>query len=593
MTYTTGLLCNNFGGIRQKNAVFSSEQITAQDLQNVELYYTGTNSGVGIRTAKGNVKITERYNNINLIVYDNEFAQVSTNGSINNNEVSFYISSTLYENFVRDTEKDTTIDDVVYFAWTNNETTYYTTTDGTDIIDIIPEDEKVIGLWQSEQAKNRYLFVYTENETNGKFYSIDVSSKVLTLHKTLEGITGVANGLDVVQGYSDLFFFTNGSAMFTIEMNHYEEEILTGVEIIDMEPTGRFKDKTVKGLLACVFNNRLFISDGTILWWSVTANIYDFLTNNSEWVTSAGYLEFSKPITALHEYLGSMAIFHKDSSELLSVSGGEFTLGDESPAGCASFKSLIFHDTNLYFYDDTKKAVFSFQEVVNGEKVLGQNIGNDVQDILLTIDETQLNKIRALSVFLEGRNEIWWLIPTKNDDSNHSTILIFDYLKGEWVKRKSQKINSIVIFNNILYSGGNKIFEEYKSNTFNGEFIEHYYNCSPMNLGAMNTLKVLAFPPRVSFDMPYSNQFYVKYVKNYNTFRTPKVKFIRAKLKNFLHWNLGFWNQAYWADKNTNSIGKFPSATFKTLEISIYTTSQLEEFSIKNIEFSKIKVKQV
>lgn len=589
MTYTTGLLCNNFGGIRQKNAVFSTEKITAQDLQNVELYHTGTNGGVGIRTAKGNSRITQRHNTINVSVFDNNFSEVSTSGFIQNDKISFYISDTLYENYERDTEHDTTD----YFAWTKNNDTYYTTTTGEDIIDVIPDDETVIGLWQSEQAGNRYFFVYTENETQGKFYDFNTNSKVLTLHKTLTGTTGIANGLDIAQGYSDLFFFTNGSKMFTIEMNHYEAEIYQGVNIVDMNPTGRYESQKVKGILACAFDNRLFISDGTLLWWSVTANIYDFSTNSSDWTTSAGYNIFSKPITAIHEYLGSLAIFHKDSSELLTVLNGEFTLGDESPAGCASFKSLVFHDTNLYFYDDTKKAVFSFREVVNGEKVLGQNIGIDIQDILLSIDETNLDKIRALSVFLEGRNEIWWIIPTKNDDSNYSTILIFDYLNGEWLKRKSQKINTITICNNVLYTGGKKIYEEYNSNTFDGEFIQHYYNCSPMNLGAMNTLKVLAFPPRVSFDMPYANKFYVKYIKNYNHFKTPKIKLVKAKLKNFMYWGIGIWGESYWASKDTNAIGKFPSATFKILEISVYTENAQQEFSIKNVEFSKIKVKQV
>ena len=107
---------------------------------------------------------------------------------------------------------------------------------------------------------------------------------------------------------------------------------------------------------------------------------------------------------------------------------------------------------------------------------------------------------------MEGRNEIWWILPT--DEENYSIILIFDYLKGEWIKRKSQKINSTRVINGILYSAGNdgSILEEYSSTTFNGEYIQHYYNCTPMNLGADNTLKVLAFPPRVSFDMPYNNR---------------------------------------------------------------------------------------
>ena len=56
-TTTASLICNKFGGIRRINAYFSNELITASDIQNVELFNTGINSGVGIRTAKGHIAI--------------------------------------------------------------------------------------------------------------------------------------------------------------------------------------------------------------------------------------------------------------------------------------------------------------------------------------------------------------------------------------------------------------------------------------------------------------------------------------------------------------------------------------------------------
>lgn len=507
----TQLICNNFGGIRQKNAVFSSDLITAQDMQNVELYYTGTNGGVGIRTTKGNISIN----------------------------------------------------------------------------DTLVGQEKIINIFESVQNEQIYCFVHTESETEGKLYLYNIHADTLVLKKDGLSVTGVSNGFDIKQGWSDLFFFTNGSEMFTIELGAVDNEI------VDMHPKDR-DERNVIGLGAALYNNRLFIFNGNVLWYSVTSDIYDFATAESEWITSAGYIECIKNITAIHEYLGALAIFYQDSSQLLSVSDGVFSLSEDSPGGCAGYNALVFHDTNLYFYDNTKKSVFSFKQIISGQKTLGENVAVEIQEELKKIDSANLNKIKTLSVFLEGRNEIWWLIPS-DENSNYSTILIFDYLKGEWIKRKSQKINAMQIVGNTLYSAGNdgNILEEYNSDLFNGEYIQHYYNCSPMNLGAMNTLKILVFPPRVSFDLPYSNNFYVKYVKNYNIFKKPKIKYIKTKYKNFLYWNIGHWNINYWFSNKTNNIGKFPNANFKVLEISIYTTKEDESFSIKNIEFSKIKVKQV
>ena len=527
MSSIVQLLCNNFGGIRERNASFSSDKITAQDVQNVELYYTGANNGIGIRTVKGNVSI-----NSELV--------------------------------------------------------------GT---------ARIIKLFSSTQQQINYFFVYAETELEGILYNLNTDTLTLSVIKDDLTVSGCANGFDVIQGWDDLFFFTNGNEMFTVKMGTTSPTVVTDIEATDRD------GRTVLGLNALIFDNRLWIAKDNILWYSKQSDIYEFADSDPDIVTSSGYIERLKNITAIHEYLGTLAVFYADSSEQISVSNGEFSIGQESPGGCASYNSLVFHDTNLYFYDDTKKSVFSFQQVITGEKTLGENVAVEIQSILKDIDKTRLNEIQAYSVFIKGRNEIWWVIPTNEtytvevteDDvtteveKDASIILIYDYLKGEWVKRKSQKINSVSVIENVLYSAGDdgNILEEYQSDTFNGDYIQHFYNCSPFNLGADNTLKILAFPPRVSFDFPYTNQFYAKYIKNYNMFKKPKVRFIKSKLKNYMYWGVGIWGQSYWVDKHTNIVGKFPNATFKILEIGLYTLTENQSFSIRNIEFSKIKVKQV
>lgn len=640
MSTVTQLICNRFGGIRHRNSSFSEELISASDIQNVELYYTGINGGVGIRTMKGNLAINET----------------------------------------------------------------------------LKDSERIINIFQSVQQETTFFLVYTEtiadSDVVGRFYIYDKTTDTLTLIKDNIEPSGVCNGFDVAQGYSDLFFFTNGKVMFTVETGIDQTlyayvydthtifadsattptvlytssgEVYTGTDweidngtvkydsnsatytstsdtttdtiIKNMSPVDRNGD-TVLGLGAALFNNRLFIFNKNILWYSVTANIYDFATYGDEWKTSAGYIETTKNITAIHEYLGSMAVFYKDSSQLLTVSNGDFSLGEDSPGGCANYNSLVFHGTDLYFYDDTKKGVFAFKQVVNGDKTLSDNLAVDIQEELIGIDSSNLDKIRTLSVVLSERNEVWWIIPTSEtydykiyafvyetntiyadsptapttlynssgeeytgDDwtiesgivmygeeiaaytaENNITltkpasiVLIYDYLKGEWTKRKSQKINSVRVIDNKLYSAGDNgcIFEEYNSNLFNGDYIPHHYNCSPLNLGANNTLKILVLQPRVSFNLPYSNTFKVKYIKNYNTFKKPKIKQIKTKYKNVLIWGQGVWGQDYFASVNTSSIGKFPNANFKVLEIIMFTDDKTQNFSIKNIEFSKIKVKQI
>ena len=123
---------------------------------------------------------------------------------------------------------------------------------------------------------------------------------------------------------------------------------------------------------------------------------------------------------------------------------GTYVLGEAGSTASMTFSSEMScaylpyreedYGTELYFYDDTKKGVFSFNQVINGDKTLGDNIALDIQEELCFIESSRVDEIRALSIVLSDRNEIWFLIPTSEPDVK--TIMIFDYIHREWVKRK-------------------------------------------------------------------------------------------------------------------------------------------------------------
>ena len=542
---TTSLINCNFGGIRRKNSVFSQDKITCSDCQNVELFFTKLNSGIGIRTSKGNHAVTSCF-------------------------------------------------------------------DST---------QTIIGVFESIQDQRSFTYAYVEDTAanditkQGKLYLVNKTNDTKTLLVDELSTTGMANGVSFTQGYYDMFIFSNGEEIKYIYVDTEAATPIPTVEsdsniylydnVPDTHTTSGYRE--VKGINLAVFDNRLWVSSGNTIWYSKQLECRDFHTIDSQTVTTAGYIEQVKPVTAIAPYLGSLAVFHKDSSVLISVDQeGLFSAEDESPGGCASYNSLVFHGTDLYFYDDTKKGVFSFQQIVNGDKTLSDNIAYDIQDELYEINNAYLYKIRTLSVITSDRNEVWFLVPITStytvksgnttETKDASIILIFDYIRGEWVKRKCQKISSIQIIDNILYSAGKQIYQEYSSSTFNGDFIESFYTCTILNLGEDNTLKITKFPPRLSVDSSYGNKFYVKYVKNYDVTKDPKIKYIKAKsTKNVLIYNSGMkWNEGYqYKTKGVSQTLKVPSATFKALEIKFYTQEQTEDFCIKAIEFSKIKVKQV
>ena len=512
---TTGLICNNFSGINRTSSLYSSSVITASDIQNVELFATGINSGVGIRTTKGNISVC----------------------------------------------------------------------------DLIPEDEIVINIFESIQKGKSYFFVHTENSEEGKIYLFQRNANLLTLKVEGLSITGQSCATDAAQGWSDLWVFSNSEEMLAIEINKYNEEgELDEVQMMNLKD---MDERDVKGLGIVIYAGRLWVFNEHSLWYSQQENIFDFSTSSAEISTSAGYIEFVKKITAIYPYLGTLAVFHSNSSCLIATDDDNATFfkSYDSPGGCASYNSLVFHGTELYFYDNTKKGIFSFQQIVNGDKTLGENIAINIQEELLRISKDSLKNIKTLSVVTSDRNEVWMLIP--DDDINYSIILIYDYLRKSWIKRKSQKINCIGIIDNILYSAGKKIYEEYSSNEFDGEYIESYYKCTPLNLGYENALKIVSYPPKVSLDMNYNNSFYIDYTKNYNSMTT-KTRYIKAKsLKNTLYYDIGFWDESYYPVKDINTIKKLPTSYFKTLQITFFTKNKEDDFCIRNIEFEKIKLKVV
>ena len=508
----TMLICNNFSGINRTSSVCSSSVITASDMQNVELFSTGVNSGVGIRTTKGNVSVCND----------------------------------------------------------------------------IPEGEIVINIFESVQKGQTYFFVHTESEQEGKLYLFNKDSGILTEKFSGLTVTGKSSGCNVSQGWADLFVFSNGEELLSVELNKYVNGELNEVSLMNLTDT---EGRTVKGLGVVVFAGRLWVFSGQVLWYSVREDIYDFSTSDAGITTSAGYIEFVKNVTAIYPYLGALAVFHKDSSCLITEADGVFSKTMDSPGGCAGYNSLVFHGTELYFYDDTKKGIYCFCQVINGDKTLGDNIALDIQEELFGILFANADNIKTLSVVTSDRNEVWFLVPSQN--LSYSIILIYDYIRKTWVKRKSQKITCFNLIGGSLYSAGAKIYEEYVSTTFDGEYIPSFYKCTPFNLGYENSLKIVNYPPKVALDMYYNNSFYVEYTKNYDS-STLKTGYIKGKtIRNVLYFDISYWDNSKFPLKDINSVKKLPVAYFKTLQITFLTKQSGDDFCIKNIEFEKIKMKTV
>lgn len=605
-------ICDRYGGIRQKHAQFTEKVISCSDCQNVELFYSGINSGVGIRTVKGHKGIKELAENERIV---NLFPSVQ-NGSnyifvhaINNETGTLYLYDIATNELIpkiTDLTRQTVSSGCDYkqgyddcFIFSNK----------GDYLQKIQLNKQVTAY----QVKHNETIGYVATQDEITADTVIYSDTNLTIeYKTIKTVYQVkyedSIGYVDIQGNQGDYLAENTIVYSDTELTQILAEAtgydFTYTDVTDIdykfEYTGyvdkevselNFKDaenRDIKPNFICNYDNRIFGAINNRLHSCMQQNIFDWSTGDVEKPTSAYYIEFAKEITAITPYLNSsLAVFFKDSSLLVKGSYPELQLTEESPGGCASYKSLIFHGTDLYFYDNTKKGIYSFQQVVLGNKTLGKDISIEVNNLLDLIDESRIEDLKALSYVADDRNEIWFLLPTT--DEKYSTILIYDSLRDEWVKRKSNKIYSVEVLHNVLFSGGRKIYQEYINDDFDGEFIQNYYNCSPFNLGSNTSMKILYLRPRMSVTFPYINEFWVKYEKNFNPFKKPKKKKVKSKFKNYMIWGQGKWGVNYWAGGTTNSVLKLPNVSaFKTISISFYTENSKQNFAIRNMEMNQV-----
>ena len=271
--------------------------------------------------------------------------------------------------------------------------------------------------------------------------------------------------------------------------------------------------------------------------------------------------------------------------------------------------SLMLNYYCTYLIDEPESFLHPPQARIMGQ-IIGETLSDNQQAFISTHSE---DVIKGLLEACTDRLKIVRI--TRYDDTNDFSILDNQKVKeifGDPLLKYSNIMSSLFhnvvvlcesdsdcklysVIDSILYSGGEQIYQEYQTNDFNGDYIPDYYQCTVMNLGTDNTLKITKFPPRLTIDASFRNHFFVRYVRNYNITKKPKIKELYSKtFGNVLKYDSDKYDSGKTYQPGAISgIIKLPSATFKALQMTFYTNGSDQEFTIKALEFSKIKVKQV
>jgi hypothetical protein len=299
--------------------------------------------------------------------------------------------------------------------------------------------------------------------------------------------------------------------------------------------------------------------------------------------------------------------FTQDYSTYFKGNPGDavnFERGGASGGGCASFKSVIKFDNKLFYYDHKAKNVFAYYLLDSGQTRPTTGLADNVIEYFAGLYQDKLKEIEVVSFVSGDRSEIWFKLPYLDENK----ILIYDYLKQEWIARKEQDdIRAIAVVNGGLYSAsGSKVLKEYITSDFDGAFIPAEYKMNVINVGSDSNLKVPKMPLIMTLDFDYENDFYIEFIYDDKPERSKTKRIIKLS-KNYLTWadsqtseNGGFWafneddaNGGIWvsSDKNNIMFNLAGLLNFKQLQIRLFTQEQGQEFGIKRFELKRVKTK--
>lgn len=438
-------------------------------------------------------------------------------------------------------------------------------------------DFSIIKGFETVQDGVKYLLVYVENQEKGmllKYISYDDTFEIV-LDNLL--VTGEANGITMKDTVYDVFVFTNGKDYYSV---NFATIPITQV----INPV--YEGKKVTGLALAELDGSLVVGqyDGTgLAIGSRQGDIYDWdyaVTADNK--TKPWYQTFGKGVTAVVPYIGGLLVFTKDDSTFLSGNPANLTSFkryDSSIGGCMSYESWLYHDKYLFFYDDTQKNIYYYQQINTGQKILGEPVTPEVQKYFDDIKRLQL-----VGYIGENRSEIWILTDKFK--------LIYDYFVGEWSERVCQDLNSYFVYDNAVYSTtpDGKILKEKEgaiSCVFDGVFYPAVYTMQTINLGSYSNMKEMEMQPLFTVSDDQDNIFVIDCLIDGKKTKTRRVQVIVNGAK----WDLSKFDLSKFA-KGSKGVthqlkGKFVSNWYY-IQFTVRIEEKGQEFNILALELKGI-----
>lgn len=414
--------------------------------------------------------------------------------------------------------------------------------------------EEIIGIHPLKEDKSYNLLIATKS---GKLYVYGAKSQILTqLSKTIDGgakpsFVDFLDGV-IVSSKNDALFYINNDDGYSTETCNLKDHNGT----------------MIKADVVCSYGGRVFVGNGSTLYYSALGTYNDFTTTND-----AGYINNfftdTNDITALKPYKDYLAIYKENSVYLLSGSSNEdFKITPFADKGTPSFNGVVNVNNKQYFIN---QGIYSMEQAgLLSQIQLGAEISLNIKPEFEKFDKTRFDEIIVLHY--EAKNQIWYFIPYKNDKYFH-TVWIYNYINEAWFKRVlPQNITSACLSDGYIITtdATGKIYKEDFGNTFSGSPIEFMWKSPFLSAGDSNIRKTIEEFYFI-LDENYDNNFNFSVFKNYdNEYRDDEDKIFSLNSDNLIWYggNISEEMNSSWTDENTSSDWAISSDGFCKAEIS-------------------------
>lgn len=453
---------------------------------------------------------------------------------------------------------------------------------GNTLAYILPDGFSIIEIFKSVQEGVSYKFIYAENEQKGVLYYVNIENNLEIVIDNLS-VTGKANGITMTSTAYDVFVFTNGVEAKTVS---FTSDAAYGDRVKTINAIDNF-NREIHWLAMTEWNGYLVVASEYGVHASHQNDIYIW-NDNPEGIADSWHIDFSKKVTAVYSYTRGLYIFTGDDTSYINTTPNDAenaSMEMIAGVGCFDYKSIVKHDTYLYFYDNNQKNVYYIQNIDSGQTRPAGPIAKEIQSYF-----NEVKRFKMYSCIYGNRNEIWCIL---NDD-----ILICDYAQGEWTKRNEQSVNTVSMIENIVYTGtsNGEILIENINDDFNGAFYPALYQTTFINMGSDSNIKKQKTPLLIVLKKDEVQDFWVQLIVN-NKPKNPKRISIQKDGARYVSEDAedgARYGQARYAITNPYAIQVIEISTpqtWYTLGIKIFTDSPRQGFYINSMELKNVKEK--